>query len=64
MATQRHQRNLSAAVAGQEADAVVVEVEFQMPQTLVVFVEQAVVLPIQTDQMYSEQAQPAVLQMR
>ena len=59
-----HQRNLSVAVVGQEADAVVAEVECQMPQTLAVFAEQAVELLIQKGQMYSEQVQPVVLQMR
>ena len=59
-----HQRNLSVAVVGQEADAAVAEEECQMPQTLAVFAEQAVVLPIQMGQTYSEEVQSAVLQTR
>lgn len=63
VATQRRQRNLTAAAAVQEVVVVAAEVVHQMPQTLAVLAEQAEVLMIQMGQMCSEQGLLAVFQM-
>lgn len=62
VATQKHQRNWSVLVAGQQVVAAA-EMGHQMPQTLAGLVELAVTLLIQMDRMNSEQELLVDLQM-